>query len=80
MSNVLEIKERLHDTYAAISKLASASTSSPDSKSKKVVQASLDKRKRRLEQKYKDALAEDSIEVCSYRMAGEAQTIPQSEE
>ena len=80
MSNILEIQERLRDTYAAISKLTSASTSSPDSKSKKVVEASLNKRKRRLEQNYKNALAENGIEVCSYRMFEEAQTKSQFEE
>ena len=80
MSNILEIQKRLRDTYVAMSKLTGPSTASPDSKSRKVVQASLNKRKRRLEQKYKDALAESGIDVCGYRMAEEAQTIPQPEE
>jgi hypothetical protein len=80
MSNILEIQKRLRDTYAAISKLTSPSTSSPDSKSKKVVEASLDKRKRRLEQKYKDAISENGIEGCSFRMSREAQTKSRFEE
>ena len=80
MSNILEIQKRLRDTYAAMSKLTGPSAGSSDSKSRKVVQASLNKRKRHLEQKYRDALAEGGIEGCSYRIAGEAQTIPQSEE
>lgn len=80
MSNILEIQECLRDTYAAISKLASASSSSPDSKSKKVVEASLNKRKRRLEKKYKNALAESGMEAYNYRMFEEAQSKYQFEE
>ena len=80
MSDILEIRERLRDTYAAISKLDGASTSSPDSKSKKVVEASLNKRKRRLEQKYKNALAENGMEACSYRVFEEVRTKSQLEE
>ena len=80
MSNILGIQERLRDTYAAISKLDRASTSSPDSKSKKVVEASLNKRKRRLEQKYKDALAESGMEACSYGVFEEAQAKSQFKE
>lgn len=67
MSDILEIQERLRDTYAAIAKMSSASTSSSDSKSKKVVEASLNKRKRRLEKKYKNALAESGMEAHSHR-------------
>ena len=80
MSNILEIQKRLRDTYAAMSKLTGPSTASPDSKSRRVVQASLNKRKRRLEKKYKDALAENGIEVCSYQISGEVRPIPQPEE
>ncbi len=75
MTNILEIQEHLRDTHAAISKLTGASTQSSDSKSKKVVAASLNKRKLRLEQRYKNALSENGIEVCNYRMFGETQTI-----
>ncbi len=80
MSNILEIQERLRDTYAAIAKLSSASTSTPDSKSKKVVEASLNKRKRRLEQKYKNALAENGVEARGYRVFEEVRTKSQLEE
>ena len=80
MSNILEIQERLRDTYEAISKLDGASASSPDSKSTKVVQASLNKRKRRLEQKYKNALAESGVEACGYRVFEEVRAKSQIEE
>ena len=80
MVDELEIQERLRDTYAAISKLSSASTSSTDSKSKKVVEASLNKRKRRLEKKYKNALVESGMEARDCRAFKEVRAKSQIEE
>lgn len=68
MSDILEIREKLDDTNAAIARLHRSVAENPDLLSLHLTEQSLRKRQRQLEAEFTDAADHLNLDVCDYRL------------
>ena len=71
MSTLLDIREKLRDTSAAIANLEKMAIDYPDSRALSLMAKSLEKRQKVLDSKFRIEADNLGIDVCTYRIFGE---------